>query len=70
MPKLNGMELINLIKEEHQDVACIILSGFMENDVVMENEKVFKFLTKPYKVNDVATSLDEAYRGLTPMMSF
>jgi CheY-like chemotaxis protein len=61
MPILNGMELIDKIKSDHPDINCIILSAYLESDVVTDKTKVFKYIMKPYKKDDVMRCLEEAF---------
>ena len=61
MPFLNGMQLIEKIKLVKPNIVCIILSGFMESDVVTDKSKVFRYIMKPYKKDNILSELKEAF---------
>lgn len=61
MPNINGMQLIEMIKTVRPDVVCILLSGFMESEVVTDKSKVFSYIMKPYKKDDVLKTLERAF---------
>lgn len=53
MPRLNGLELVALVKRAHPEVVRILLTGrgSMEAALSAINEgEVFRFLTKPWEV--------------------
>lgn len=61
MPKINGMELIDSIKNVAPHVVCLILSAYIENIVVTDKEKVFKYIMKPYKKAEMLSYINEAF---------
>ena len=64
MPVMNGMELIEKVKESQPKSSCIILSGYLESEVVTDKKKVFKYVMKPYKLNDMVANIDNAFNHL------
>ena len=58
------MELIDRIKAATPDVVCILLSGFMESEVVTDKSKIFSYIMKPYKKDEVLTTLSKAFNSL------
>lgn len=61
MPIINGMQLINKIKAVKPEVVCIILSGYVESEVVTDKSKVFSYIMKPYKRGEVLETLERAF---------
>ena len=64
MPVMNGMELINKVKDFSPDAICMIMTGFPESDVVTDKKKLFKFIMKPFKKAEVMMFLEEAFNQL------
>ncbi len=64
MPVINGMELIERIKAVKPDVVCILLSGFMESEVVTDKSKIFSYIMKPYKKDEVINTLAKAFSSI------
>lgn len=63
MPGMNGIEFISEIRKHYSQTVCILLTAFMETDVMLEaiNEKtVFKYLLKPWKKEVVKKTIDAA----------
>jgi DNA-binding NtrC family response regulator len=62
MPGLSGLELLGHIKQRLPDTPVIVLSGM--SDPVYKagamNMDVFKYLTKPYKLEEIEASVDSA----------
>jgi len=62
MPVMNGMELINNIKDViHPNAVCMILSGYMESEVVTDKSKVFKYIMKPYRKEEIIRHIESAF---------
>jgi YesN/AraC family two-component response regulator len=56
MPGMDGIELINHIKEKFPQKKCILLTGYYEAGLIEEPDiknKVFKYLGKPYKKDEL-----------------
>lgn len=57
MPKINGMQLIERAREISPDTVRIVLSGHAQVPMILSainRGEVFRFLTKPWRVNDEA----------------
>lgn len=64
MPILNGMELIEQVKAKHPSKLCIILSGFLESEVVMDKGKIFAFISKPLQKAQLIACFEKAFNEL------
>jgi YesN/AraC family two-component response regulator len=62
MPGLSGLELLGHIKQKLPDTPVIVLSGMSDPDYKAGamNMDVFKYLTKPYKLEEIEASVDSA----------
>lgn len=63
MPVMNGIEFIKKIKQEYPDKICIILSAFIEPDLMLktgDKDLIFSYIPKPWKKADVKKVIDEA----------
>lgn len=63
MPDMNGLEFIKKIKHRHPGKVCMLLTGFMESDVMMEafnKELIFRYLMKPWKRDELLGTIREA----------
>lgn len=50
MPDMNGLELINLVKQRHPEIVPLIISGHESVGKIIESTNlrtVFRFITKP-----------------------
>lgn len=62
MPEMNGMELIDKVKADIRPGAvCMILSGYLESDVATDKNKVFKYIMKPYKKDQMIDYIEAAF---------
>lgn len=61
MPEMNGLELIDIVKENKPHAVCIILSGYMEHDVSADSHNVYKHIMKPYKKAQLKAVLEDAF---------
>jgi DNA-binding NtrC family response regulator len=66
MPFMNGLELIDKIKENHPETICMVLSGFLETEVVADKSKVFNFISKPFKKEELIGNIENAFKILNP----
>jgi DNA-binding NtrC family response regulator len=64
MPIMNGMELINHVKKIQPNSICMILSGYLESEVVTDKTKVFKYIMKPYKREEMMQNIEDAFKLL------
>ncbi len=63
MPVMNGLEFIKKIKNEYPDKICIILSAFIEPELMLktgDKDLIFNYIPKPWKKSDVKKVIDEA----------
>jgi two-component system, response regulator, stage 0 sporulation protein F len=63
MPVMSGLEMIQEIKKVNSAQPCILLTAFMDPEVMMKaiNDKlVSKYVLKPWKRSDLKMILDEA----------
>jgi response regulator RpfG family c-di-GMP phosphodiesterase len=64
MPVMNGIEFIKQIKEKYPDKICIILSAFIEPDLMLkggDKDLIFSYIPKPWKKQDVKKVIDDAF---------
>lgn len=55
MPRMNGLELLKIIKNKYPDVTRIVYSGYTQLPQVIEiinNGDIFKFIRKPWKFDE------------------
>jgi two-component system response regulator (stage 0 sporulation protein F) len=64
MPIMNGLSLINNIKEFKPNVACLVLSGYLESDVLTDKIKVFRYMMKPYQKSEMINAIEEAFNSV------
>lgn len=60
MPHMNGMEFLDIVKREYPKVVRIILSGYSQVATILEainSGQVYRFLTKPWKIDDKAREI-------------
>jgi two-component system, response regulator, stage 0 sporulation protein F len=63
MPGMNGIEMIQEIKKINVEQPCILLTAFVDPDVMLKaiNESLIsKYVIKPWKKNDLKKIIDEA----------
>jgi len=63
MPGMNGQELLEILKREHQHIEVIILTGHGSLDSAVECTKLgaFGYLPKPYEIDKLLDVLRDAY---------
>lgn len=64
MPEMNGIEFIEKIKTENPQKVCILLTAFIEPDVMLKainQELVFRYVTKPWTKKDLQSIIDLAF---------
>jgi len=64
MPGMNGMELLDKIKEKHQDLPVIIITAFAEvgKAVAAMQAGAFSYLAKPFSNDELIVTLKKAGR--------
>ena len=57
MPKMDGLDLLNAIKEDHPELPVVVITGYSigETQNLLVNQKADGFLNKPFKVNEIKT---------------
>jgi response regulator RpfG family c-di-GMP phosphodiesterase len=65
MPVMNGFDFIKEIKKESPERVCMLLTGFMESEIMMEGfnkELIFRYIMKPWKREVLMESIREGIR--------
>lgn len=61
MPEMDGIELLNAIKERHPDTIRIILSGYSEKDMILRSVGVaHQYLSKPFSAAGIEETIARA----------
>jgi two-component system nitrogen regulation response regulator NtrX len=62
LPDIDGLDLLNKMKEEYPDIAIIMMSGHGSIDIAVKSTKTgaFDFLVKPPSMERVLTSVNNA----------
>lgn len=63
MPGMNGLEFIKEIKSKNKDKVCMLLTGYMESEIMMEGfnkELIFRYLMKPWDKEELEGCIREA----------
>ncbi|MDH2431143.1 EAL domain-containing protein [Pokkaliibacter sp. MBI-7] len=64
MPKMQGSELFEKIKQSYPDVLCILLSAYTDFDGLTQainSGVLFKFISKPWRREELLAVLDDAF---------
>lgn len=66
LPKLSGMELLNLTRREFPALAVILMTGYstLENAVTALKNGAFDFLPKPFAFEELLSTVHRAGRSL------
>ena len=65
MPEMNGLDFIKVVKKDYPAKVCMLLTGFMESDVMLEGfnkELIFRYIMKPWEKNHLKETILEALR--------
>lgn len=65
MPGMSGLEFIREIKKRFPEKVCMLLTGFMESEVMLEGfnqELLFRYLMKPFKKDELKRTILEALK--------
>jgi len=65
MPVMNGLDFIKVVKQIDPEKVCMLLTGFMESDVMLEGfnkELIFRYLMKPWEKDHLAETIREALK--------
>jgi diguanylate cyclase (GGDEF)-like protein/PAS domain S-box-containing protein len=64
MPEMSGLSFLQKVHEIHRDIVCLMLSGYVEEGLLLEAINagtVFKFLCKPWDRDSLITALQQAF---------
>jgi YesN/AraC family two-component response regulator len=61
MPRMNGMELIQEIKKLKPETICMIMSGYVESEVITDKSLLYRFIMKPWKRQELTDTIKEIY---------
>ena len=67
MPFMDGFEFIKAIKKRYEDKICMLLTGYMESEVMLEGinkDLIFKYIIKPWKKDELSQFIEEAFSRL------
>jgi two-component system NtrC family sensor kinase len=65
MPVMNGLDFIKVVKQRFRDKVCMLLTGFMESEVMLEGfnkELIFRYLMKPWNKAELEETIRQALR--------
>lgn len=65
MPVMNGLDFIKEVKKNFKEKVCMLLTGFMESDVMLEGfnqELIFRYLIKPWNKEELEYTIQEALK--------
>ncbi len=65
MPHMNGLEFIEKIKSENPSKICILLTAFMESDVMLKainNELIYRYIMKPWRKEEIKEIIELALK--------
>ena len=65
MPGLNGLDFIKELKIRTPGKHCMLLTGFVDSDVILEGfnkDLIFRYLTKPWKKSDVYEAINSTFK--------
>ena len=63
MPGMDGLEFIRTTKQRYPDKVCMLLTAYMESEVMMEGfnkELLFRYLMKPFNRDELKVTIMEA----------
>ncbi len=65
MPVMNGLDFIKVVKQKYKEKVCMLLTGYMESDVMLEGfnkELIFRYLMKPWNKEELENTVREALK--------
>jgi len=70
MPVMNGLDFIKEIKKTNREKVCMLLTGFMESNIMLEGfnkELIFRYLTKPWRKEELMDTINDAIKRCTDL---
>ena len=67
MPHMDGLEFFRVIKSRYQGKICILLTGYLEPEIMLEGfnkELIFRYVMKPWRKNDLAAIIEETFKRI------
>ena len=61
MPRLDGVQLANFIRQERPETKALLVSGKMSSEIAEDNTP-FSFLRKPFLPAQLTAKIDEIFR--------
>jgi response regulator RpfG family c-di-GMP phosphodiesterase len=64
MPQMNGIQFIEAARQEHENLAYFILTGYdysQEIDQALKSNIVHKFFTKPFVSKEIEAAVEDAF---------
>jgi two-component system NtrC family sensor kinase len=65
MPVMNGLDFIKEVKRVSPEKVCMLLTGFMESEIMLEGfnkELIFRYLMKPWDRDELLETVREALK--------
>jgi YesN/AraC family two-component response regulator len=65
MPEMNGLDFIKIVKKQDPGIICMLLTGFMESEVMLEGfnkELIYRYLMKPWEKDQLKETILEALK--------
>jgi len=65
MPVMNGLDFIKVVKQHYKEKVCMLLTGYMESEVMLEGfnkELIFRYLMKPWNKVELEETIREALK--------
>ena len=63
MPSMNGLDFIKVVKKQDPGKVCMLLTGFMESEVMLEGfnqELIYRYLMKPWEKDHLKETILDA----------
>lgn len=63
MPEMDGLDFIKAVKKEYPEKVCMLLTAFLESDVLLEGfnkELIFRYIMKPWHRDELEACIREA----------
>ena len=65
MPEMDGLTLLEKIKEMYKDIEVILITGYPSLDTAIKSVKIgaCDYVTKPFKIDDLINKIKKAYEN-------